>query len=79
MMKRLGGLGTKKAKKGRKDKQVKGKANKKAAGGRVTPKTSARVTEGGKARTTPLMLPGLDRLEKDDLEKLAADLDDLGR
>ncbi len=79
MMKRLGGLGTKKAKKGRKDKQVKGKGGKKAPGGRVTAKTSARVTEGGKARKTPLMLPGLDRLDKDDLEKLAGDLDDLGR
>ncbi len=79
MMKRLGGLGTKKAKKGRKDKQVKGKGGKKAVGGRVTPKTSARVTEGGKARKTPLMLPGLDRLDKDDLEKLAGELDDLGR
>ncbi len=78
MMKRLGGLGTKKAKKGRKDKQAKGKGGK-AVGGRVTPKTSSRVTEGGKARKTPLMLPGLDRLDKDDLEKLAGDLDELGR
>ena len=92
MMKRLGGLGTKKAKKGRKaQKQAASKggskggnskgggSNKGSGTGRVTPKTSARVTDGGKARKTPLMLPGLDRLGKDDLQKLAGELDELDR
>ena len=77
MMKKLGGLGTKKAKKNkRKGKGAKGK------GGRVTPKggqkavTGGRVTpKGTKAGKSPLMLPGLDRLDADDLESLADELD----
>ncbi len=73
MMKRLGGLGTKKVKKGRKGKKAK------KGGGRVTAKSTARVSEPGtKAKKTPLMLPGIDRLDRDDLEKLAHDLDELG-
>ncbi|NNF56225.1 MAG: signal recognition particle protein [Acidimicrobiales bacterium] len=65
MMKKLGGMGTKKAKGGRKGKKTKGKG-----GGRVTPKGGAaqlpgnsRVTpKGTKARKSPLMLPGMDRI-----------------
>ncbi len=73
MMKRLGGLGTKKVKKGRKGKKAK------KGGGRVTAKSTTRVSEPGtKAKKTPLMLPGIDRLDRDDLEKLAHDLDELG-
>ncbi|NNE95316.1 MAG: signal recognition particle protein [Acidimicrobiales bacterium] len=62
MMKKLGGMGTKKAK---------GKRNKKkgrGAGGRVTPKGggpagNSRVTpKGTKAKKAPLMLPGMDRI-----------------
>lgn len=82
MMKRMGGLGTKKARKGRKNKggKAKGKGNRQAKGGRVTPKTSARVTaKGTKKKKAPLMLPGLDRLDNDDLEQLAGELDELGR
>ncbi len=74
MMKRMGGMGTKKAK-GRKAKKNKGK---KGGGGRVTAKTTARVTEKGtKKRKAPLMLPGLDRLDSQDLDELATQLDDL--
>ncbi|MGH1502589.1 MAG: signal recognition particle protein [Acidimicrobiales bacterium] len=74
MMKRMGGMGTKKAK-GRKAKKNK---TKKGGGGRVTPKTTARVTEKGtKKRKAPLMLPGLDRLDSQDLDELATQLDDL--
>ncbi|MGF1597759.1 MAG: signal recognition particle protein [Acidimicrobiales bacterium] len=79
MMKRLGGLGTKKAAKTvRKNrKKVKGK------GGRVTVKggvpaapSGGRVTpKGTKSGKTPLMLPGLDRLDAQDLENLADELD----
>ncbi len=66
MMKKLGGLGTKKAKgKGRKNK---GRSGSKG-GGRVTPKggpparVSGRVTpKGTKTKKSPLMLPGLDRV-----------------
>lgn len=74
MMKRMGGLGTKKVSKTRRGK--KGKKGKK--GGRVTPKTTARVTEKGtKTRKAPLMLPGLDRMGADDFEKLATELEEL--
>lgn len=74
MMKRMGGMGTKKAKK------QKGKKGKKGAkgGGRVTPKTTARVTEKGtKKRKAPLMLPGLDRIDQSEFEELADQLDEL--
>jgi signal recognition particle subunit SRP54 len=77
MMKRMGGLGTKKVKgkrkgKGKKTKNAKG-------GGRVTPKTTARVTEkGSKKRKAPLMLPGLDRIDNEDLDRLAGELEELG-
>ncbi len=65
MMKKLGGMGTKKAKRNKKGKGSKGKG-----GGRVTPKGgaaqlpgSSRVTpKGTKARKSPLMLPGMDRV-----------------
>jgi hypothetical protein len=74
MMKRMGGLGTKKAKKGRKAKNKK----KGPGGGRVTQKKTARVTEkGGKTTKAPLMLPGLDRLDSKDLDELAEQLDEL--
>ncbi len=73
MMKKMGGMGTKKARK-----QKKGKGKGKKGGGRVTPKTTARVTEKGtKTRKAPLMLPGLDRLDDDDFEELANQLDEL--
>ena len=70
MMKKLGGLGTKKAKGGGKKNKKKGKG-----GGRVTPKggrpavkPNGRVTpKGTKSQKAPLMLPGLDRLDPEDL------------
>jgi len=77
MMKRMGGLGTKKAKKNRKGKG-KGKNKKGPGGGRVTQKQTARITEpGGKKTKSPLMLPGLDRMDADDLDQLAEQLDEL--
>jgi signal recognition particle subunit SRP54 len=80
MMKRLGGLGAKKAKKPKKaGKKAKGRggrvtprggqqAARTAAGGRVTPK-------GTKSNKSPLMLPGLDRVGADELERLAGEFD----
>ncbi len=86
MMKRFGGMGTKKAKGG-------GRKNKKKAkgGGRVTPKGGRvaagsggkRATKGGgrvtpkgtKSTKAPLMLPGLDRIDPDDLDRLAEEFD----
>jgi signal recognition particle subunit SRP54 len=65
MMKKLGGMGTKKAKgKGKRNKKNKGRGG----GGRVTPKGglpagNSRVTpKGTKAKKAPLMLPGMDRI-----------------
>ena len=79
MMKRMGGMGTKKAKKNRKGKGKNKGAKGKQKGGRVTPKNTARVTEKGTKKTkAPLMLPGLDRLDEEDFEKLAGELDELG-
>ena len=91
LMKRMGGLGSKKIKKGRKDKRGKGGGRTTPAGGRVTPKggrTSGRVTPKGGA---PLTLPNLDTgglgpggpgglpdLEGIDLEALGLDPDALG-
>ncbi len=76
MMKKMGGFGTKKARKPKGKKGKKGKNQKK--GGRVTPKSTARVTEKGtKTQKAPLMLPGLDRLDDADLAELADQLDDL--
>ena len=79
MMKRLGGLGTKKA--GKKNKK-KGKGAKGRSGGRVTPKGGQKPAGGGrvtpkgtKSNKAPLMLPGLDRLDLDDLEDMADELD----
>lgn len=75
MMKRMGGLGTKRVSKSRKGKKNK-KNNKR--GGRVTAKTTARVTEKGtKTRKAPLMLPGLDRMNADEFEQLANELEEL--
>ncbi len=81
MMKRIGGMGTKKSRKtNRKGKKRKGKG-----GGRVTAKGGAaantkgggRVTpKGTKSTKAPLMLPGLDRLDDADLEQMAQQLDD---
>ena len=46
-------------------------------GGRATPAGGGRVTpKGTKSTKAPLMLPGLDRLDVDDLDSLA---DELGR
>ncbi len=64
MMKKLGGMGTKKAKGKRKTKNNKRKGG---GGGRVTPKggvkPNSRVTpKGTKAKKAPLMLPGMDRI-----------------
>ena len=75
MMKRFGGMGTKKAKKNKK----KGKGQAKGrGGGRVTPKggqpkagpkPNSRVTpKGTKSKKSPLMLPGLDRIDLDEFE-----------
>jgi signal recognition particle subunit SRP54 len=91
MMKKMGGLGTKKARKNRKEARRGKKGRKGAKGGRVTAKggratpKGGRVTAGGrvtpkgeKSTKSPLMLPGLDRLDDADLEQLANELDDLG-
>ena len=81
MMKRFGGMGTKKARKDRRGKKKKGGKGRKGGGGRVTPKgggrhQSGRVTpKGTKAGKAPLMLPGLDRLDEAELEKMAKDLE----
>ena len=86
MMKRLGGLGTKKAKGGGRKNKKRGKGGGRTTakgGGRVTQKggkrpqkSNGRVTpKGTKSNKAPLMLPGLDRLEIDDLERLADDFD----
>ncbi|MFV0526409.1 MAG: signal recognition particle protein [Acidimicrobiales bacterium] len=78
LMKRMGGMGTKKGKKGKKAK------GRKAKGGRVTAKNrpavaaQGRVTpKGTKPGKTPLMLPGLDRLDSDDFDQMADELDRL--
>lgn len=78
MMKKLGGMGTKKARKDKKANKGKGKGGSRvtgkggvpalAGGGRVTPK-------GTKAGKAPLMLPGLDRIDAKDLDALADELD----
>ncbi len=80
MMKRFGGMGTKKAAGGKRRK--KGKGPKGKGGGRTTPKggrvqqSSGRVTPKGTKQTkAPLMLPGMDRLDMDDLERMASELD----
>jgi signal recognition particle subunit SRP54 len=83
MMKRFGGMGTKKARKPKRKEARKGKKGKKGGrvtakggGGRVTPKGGGRVTpKGEKSTKAPLMLPGLDRLDDSDLERLAGDLE----
>ncbi|MDH3300299.1 MAG: signal recognition particle protein [Acidimicrobiia bacterium] len=80
MMKRFGGMGTKKTRRDRRGKK-KGAKGRKGGGGRVTPKggsrhQSGRVTpKGTKAQKAPLMLPGLDRFDEAELEKMAKDLD----
>ncbi len=91
MMKRFGGMGTKKAKRNkRKEAKRGGKKGKKGGGrvtakggptprggGRATAKGGGRVTpKGEKATKSPLTLPGLDRLDDVDLEQMA---DELGR
>jgi len=86
MMKKFGGMGTKKARTNRRKKGKKGKKGK--GGGRVTPKgsrvspkggqqhQSGRVTpKGTKSGKAPLMLPGLDRLDEAELEKMAQGLE----
>ncbi|MDH3293169.1 MAG: signal recognition particle protein [Acidimicrobiia bacterium] len=76
MMKRFGGMGTKKVRNRRGKKGKKGRS-----GGRVTPKgggrhQSGRVTpKGTKAGKAPLMLPGLDRFDEAELEKMMGDLE----
>ena len=82
MMKKFGGMGTKKARSNRRKKGKKGKKGK--GGGRVTPKgggsrhQSGRVTpKGTKAGKSPLMLPGLDRLDESELEKMAQEFEGL--
>ncbi|MEM9892356.1 MAG: signal recognition particle protein [Actinomycetota bacterium] len=85
MMKRMGGMGTKKARKNKR--KQKGKAGKgggrvtpkggaQRGGGRTTPKGGGRVTpKGTKSTKAPLMLPGMDRLDMDELERMADELD----
>ena len=81
MMKRFGGMGTKKPRRDRRGKKKKGAKGRKGGGGRVTPKgggrhQSGRVTpKGTKSQKAPLMLPGLDRLDEAELEKMAAELE----
>ena len=82
MMKRFGGMGTKKAKKNRrKDKKgKKGKKGGRVTGGRTTPKGGVQPTgrttpKGQKSTKAPLMLPGLDRIDDLDLERMAEELD----
>jgi signal recognition particle subunit SRP54 len=86
MMKRFGGMGTKKSRRSaRKNKGRKGKkgGSGRQGGGRVTPKGGGRVTpkggrvtpKGTKSNKAPLMLPGLDRLDESELEKMARDLE----
>ncbi len=87
MMKRFGGMGTKKAKKNRRKDNKKSKRSKKGSarqgGGRVTAKGGKAPAKGGgrttpkgeKSTKAPLMLPGLDRLDDLDLERMAEELD----
>ena len=79
MMKRFGGMGTKKVKRNRRKDGKKGKKGKKGgrvSGGRTTPKGGGRVTpKGTKAGKAPLMLPGLDRIDDLDLEAMADELE----
>lgn len=87
MMKRMGGLGTKKARGSRRKNKNKGKKGgggrttpkggaAQRGGGRTTPKGGGRVTpKGTKSTKAPLMLPGMDRLDMDDLERMADELD----
>ena len=82
MMKRFGGMGTKKAKRSKRKDNKKGRKGKKGGGrvtakggGRVTPTGGGRVTpKGEKATKSPLTLPGLDRLDDVDLEQMAEEL-----
>jgi len=82
MLKRFGGMGSKKSRKSKR--KGKGKItgqNRGRGGGRVTAKGGGRVTPRGGGRVTakgtkpnskaPLMLPGLDRLDIDDIDALA--------
>lgn len=82
MMKRLGGMGTKSMRKSKR-KAAKNKRGK--GGGRVTAKGGQRPAAAGTGRVTPkgtksgkspLMLPGLDRLDQTDLEEMAQQLED---
>ena len=88
MMKRFGGMGTKKARKTRRKDAKRGRKGKKGpsqrGGGRVTPKGGGRAgakgggrvtPKGAKSTKAPLMLPGLDRLDDMDLERMAEELD----
>ncbi len=84
MMKRFGGAGTKKSRPSKR----KNKGKKRKGGGRVTPKGGGRTTPKGGGRVTPkgtkpdkapLMLPGLDRMDEADLEKLAQEFEGLDR
>jgi signal recognition particle subunit SRP54 len=81
MMKRFGGMGTKKS---RPNRRKKGKGRKGRGGGRVTPKGGDRhqggrtTPKGTKAGKAPLMLPGLDRLDESELEKMMGDLEGQG-
>jgi len=75
MMKKLGGFGTKRIKKSRK-KNAKGKGKK---GGRVTPKGGRVTPKGPKPTSAPLMLPGLDRMDTSDIEKMAEQLEELDK
>ncbi len=82
MMKRFGGAGTKKSRASKR----KNKGKKRKGGGRVTPKGGGRTTPKGGGRVTPkgtkpgkapLMLPGLDRMDEADFEKLAQEFEGL--
>jgi len=85
MMKRFGGMGTKKAKGSRRKDGKKGRKGKKGGrvtakgGGRVAAPAGGRVTpKGTKSTKAPLMLPGLDRLDENELERMAEELDGFG-
>jgi hypothetical protein len=47
-------------------------------GGRAAPSRGRVTPKGTKSTKAPLMLPGLDRLDETDLERMAEELDGFG-
>ncbi len=74
--KKARGSGRKNKKKGKGGKGAKGGGRVTAKGGNKPVKANGRVTpKGSKSTKAPLMLPGLDRLDMDDLDRLADEFD----